>query len=726
MTDLESDKLQLSLGLERNAGEGIPDYITYKDNGDGTLTLLVAPGVNASANNYTFKLVATEVRSDGNTALKNELTFNVNIIAPNSAPKIGYIGDKVAVLGETLDLIINTTDRDSDALTYSFTGLPSGVAFVAPTGIYGQARLTWVPTINDVGKIIPVTITVSDSGNNGKGDVLSDTQTLNVVVRASNTAPVWSTIAPQTVNENSTLNLQLAANDTEVDKLTYDVRNLPVGAVFNRETGLLAWTPDYTSAGTYNISVIASDGNKSATGALAITVNNTNQVPIFTPLAVQYGQENERVTFKLVADDADGASVEYTAVGTLPQGAILDSRTGEFSWKPNYEQAGEHILKFLAKDPGGATTTLDVVVSIANVNRVPRLTISDRAVVLGNKLEFKLDGSDLDASTTLKYSAINLPSGATLDAATGQFSWQPNPGQVGNYTVTFQVSDGDLTATQNVLIKVALTSVLPTVTLDLTPSFPAVPGQKVVIQSAAASGATITSLTAKVAGQVVPIDTFGRFEFTPTAPGKVVVEAIAVDADGRIGTTSKVVQIRDVNDDAAPRVSFVPGLENSKVTSITSITGEISDTNLDEWVLEIAELNSNEFSAIASGTQSQSGVLSEFDPGEYVNGFYQLRLRATDISGRASTTTSNIEVSTATKNAYIRQETDLTTTIGGTTLNIIRTYNSLLNDETLTFGDGWSLANVDADIQTNVGHWSFVIGHLSLVICHLSFVIGYS
>ncbi|MBW4603366.1 MAG: hypothetical protein KME29_28335 [Calothrix sp. FI2-JRJ7] len=57
--------------------------------------------------------------------------------------------------------------------------------------------------------------------------------------------------------------------------------------------------------------------------------------------------------------------------------------------------------------------------------RAPRLTISDRAVVLGSKLEFRLAGSDLDANTTLKDSAINLPEGATLDTTTGQFNWQP-------------------------------------------------------------------------------------------------------------------------------------------------------------------------------------------------------------------------------------------------------------------------------------------------------------
>jgi hypothetical protein len=130
---------------------------------------------------------------------------------------------------------------------------------------------------------------------------------------------------------------------------------------------------------------------------------------------------------------------------------------------------------------------------------------------------------------------------------------------------------------------VVLASVPPTVTLDLTPSFPAVPGQKVVVQTNAAGVAAINSLTATVAGQAVTLDTFGRFEFTPTAPGRVVVEAVATDAGGYIGRTSTVIKMRDVNDNAAPVVSFAAGFDGTKVASATNISGTIADTNLDEW-----------------------------------------------------------------------------------------------------------------------------------------------
>ena len=48
------------------------------------------------------------------------------------------------------------------------------------------------------------------------------------------------------------------------------------------------------------------------------------------------------------------------------------------------------------------------------------------------------------------------------------------------------------TSTQNILIQAAVQPVLPSVTIVLTPSFPAIPGQQVMINAIASSVAPIT------------------------------------------------------------------------------------------------------------------------------------------------------------------------------------------------------------------------------------------
>jgi hypothetical protein len=62
-------------------------------------------------------------------------------------------------------------------------------------------------------------------------------------------------------------------------------------------------------------------------------------------------REGDYVRIQLKAKDADGTALTYFS-NLLPGGTTLD-------------------LKFQAKDAGGATTTLDVVVSIASVLRAP-------------------------------------------------------------------------------------------------------------------------------------------------------------------------------------------------------------------------------------------------------------------------------------------------------------------------------------------------------------------
>ena len=95
-----------------------------------------------------------------------------------------------------------------------------------------------------------------------------------------------------------------------------------------------------------------------------------------------------------------------------------------------------------------------------------------------SRSQFTLLGSDPDTGTVLTYSALGLPEGATLDPQTGAFAWTPGPAQTGDYSVQFSVSDGELIDDRSRSCSApTISPVLPQVTIELTPSFPAVPGQ---------------------------------------------------------------------------------------------------------------------------------------------------------------------------------------------------------------------------------------------------------
>ncbi|WP_158247078.1 putative Ig domain-containing protein [Geothermobacter hydrogeniphilus] len=118
-----------------------------------------------------------------------------------------------------------------------------------------------------------------------------------------------------------------------------------------------------------------------------------------------------------------------------------------------------HYLAVTAYDAAGNESDYsNIAVSSAilpQVNRPPVLaTIGSRTVTARSTLSFVLSASDPDGDT-LVYSVVNLPPGASFNAATGSFSWTPADSAVGSYSPTFSVSDGSLSDSETVTIEVA-------------------------------------------------------------------------------------------------------------------------------------------------------------------------------------------------------------------------------------------------------------------------------
>jgi len=88
-------------------------------------------------------------------------------------------------------------------------------------------------------------------------------------------------------------------------------------------------------------------------------------------------------------------------------------------------------------------------------NRAPVISpIGNKTVIEGTLLSFTVAASDPDGDP-LKYSASNLPAGATFNASTHIFSWQPSYTQAGTYSnIVFSVSDGQLNSSVSISITV--------------------------------------------------------------------------------------------------------------------------------------------------------------------------------------------------------------------------------------------------------------------------------
>ncbi len=112
-----------------------------------------------------------------------------------------------------------------------------------------------------------------------------------------------------------------------------------------------------------------------------------------------------------------------------------------------YDTSGHHI-------PNVSLTGIFKTYTAQAVNQPPILNpIGSKTVNEGQALTFTLTSSDANGDGVM-YSAAPLPSGASLDAVTGKFSWTPGFNQAGTYNATFAVRDGVLKDQEKITITV--------------------------------------------------------------------------------------------------------------------------------------------------------------------------------------------------------------------------------------------------------------------------------
>ncbi len=202
-------------------------------------------------------------------------------------------------------------------------------------------------------------------------------------------------------------------------------------------------------------------GNNTADYSISII----NRAPQLAAIDDQTMFEGNHLAFTVSATDADGDAITLAATG-LPQHATLVDNgdgTGEFEFQADATQAGVYTVKFIASD-GDLADTLSVTITVNAKNFAPQLnTIGPKTVEVGNSLAFSATASDPDG-TIPTLSAEDLPANAGFTDngdGTGGFSFVPQFGQAGIYTVRFIASDGILADSEIVQITVVEDNVPP-------------------------------------------------------------------------------------------------------------------------------------------------------------------------------------------------------------------------------------------------------------------------
>jgi hypothetical protein len=352
------------------------------------------------AGSYDVQILA----SDGKAVTIFNVKVNVaNVNRPPVLEPVNY--DVIVKEGEKVSLSAKAADADNDSLTITFS---------KPLESDG----TWQTKVGDAG-IYNVNITAND----GKDTA---TESAKVVVEALNNKPKID--APDTLNakEGDSVHIEAKTSDADGDKVTVSFSGWMTSADY---------VTNYDDAGSYTVTVSASDGKDTVTKDVKVIVENVNRKPVLSVSPDVKVTEGNPVEVTATATDADNDAVKITF--STPLGS-------DGKWQTKIGDAGSYNVVVTADD-GTDRVSKTVSVVVDPINHAPVLDkIADITAYETDTVKIVPEASDADNDPlTFVYSGwMNSDTKATTY------------GDAGDYTVKVSVSDGKTSTSQDVKVSV--------------------------------------------------------------------------------------------------------------------------------------------------------------------------------------------------------------------------------------------------------------------------------
>lgn len=187
----------------------------------------------------------------------------------------------------------------------------------------------------------------------------------DVTVMDAHRPPIIRQPTDRVIPPGDTLVLPVEASDPDGDVLSVAATNLTDPSLpprYDRPTGSLVWQAPRGTINRVNqwrITVNDGDGG-TATTELHVSVRAQNVAPVCAPMRSYKRDEGESVEISLDADDANGDSLTYHPLATLPNGALKGSA---YQWSIPYgfvsptRQDSTVRFEWRASDPSGASTS---------------------------------------------------------------------------------------------------------------------------------------------------------------------------------------------------------------------------------------------------------------------------------------------------------------------------------------------------------------------------------
>jgi hypothetical protein len=455
-----------------------------------------------------------------------------NGIAPFSGPSIPAAGTLTIPVQSAAEAIANTTPAPcgvipSTAQAYSLnlTVVPHGGAVDYVSMWPSGAARPFVATLDDPQAEIISSAAIVPAGNFSGGvsvynagpaatDVILDLNGYFAPPTVVGVAPVITSALTAAGSTGNAFSYQIIASNSPT---SYSAAGLPAGLLVNAATGLISGTPTAVGVSTVTLGATNATGTGNALLVLTVTLGG----PVITSAGSAGGTAGSAFSYQITATNSP---TSFSAAG-LPTGLLINTSTGLISGTP--------------ASAGVSTVTLGATNATGTGSALLTLTITLGAPVIssagsaggstGSAFSYQITASNSPTS----FSATGLPTGLSVNAATGLISGTPTV--VGISTVTLGATNA--TGTGNKTLTLTVTLGAPVVTSAGSAGGTA--GTAFSYQITASNSPTSFSATGLPTGLLINTST-GLISGTPASGG---VSTVTLGATNATGTGNKTLTI---------------------------------------------------------------------------------------------------------------------------------------------------------------------------------------
>jgi hypothetical protein len=347
----------------------------------------------------------------------------------NQPPVLALIGDQVVDEGSLLTFTASASDPDipADDLIFSLGGsVPAGASIDPVTGVFN-----WTPTEEQGPQDFNLVVRVDDNGI----PPLSDEETIHITVNELNQPPVLDPVGNQVVDGGTELSFTATASDPDVAPGLWE----DLVSYWTFDTDFSDFSGVHDGTGMGNATIITT-GMKLGAGALYLDgvgdYLDVTDIPL--PGDMSISKWNAITAYSTTDPDFTNGNWQHfmlvrdgSLVSVYRDNVLVTSFTQTAPFTPELigcKTSGGNYYQGTMDDLALWSRPLSSLERDIVFNGGDGMPVGDTEGIPVNNLIFSLEGS--------------VPSGASINPATGVFSWYPDQSQTpGEYTFTVRVSD---------------------------------------------------------------------------------------------------------------------------------------------------------------------------------------------------------------------------------------------------------------------------------------------